>query len=306
MRLITRLDFDGIVCSVLLLERGIVDRFKFVHPKDVQDGLVDATADDVVANVPYIPGCGLWFDHHASEQERLELARLQFEGMSGPSPSAAQVIWDYYGGAKAFDSRFIPLLAAVNKSDSADLTREEILNPSGWILLSYIADPRTGLGRFTDHRINHFEMGRSLIEHCRTKTVDEILELPDIKERVVRYYRQQRLFEDMLRRCCQPCGNLIVTNLMEEQTIYAGNRFLVFALYPEQNIEIRVLWGKGQQNVVFAVGHSIVNRTSRTNVGKLMLAFGGGGHEKVGSCQILAAEWPRVLDELVHRIRQDG
>jgi nanoRNase/pAp phosphatase (c-di-AMP/oligoRNAs hydrolase) len=306
MRIITRLDFDGIVCSVLLLEKGIVDRFKFVHPKDVQDGLVEATADDVVANVPYIPGCGLWFDHHASERERLEFSKLEFKGASCAAPSAAQVIWDYYGGENSFGARFLPLLAAVNKSDSADLTIEEILNPSDWILLSYMADPRTGLGRFTDHRINHFEMAKSLIDHCRSKTVDEILQLPDIRERVVRYFDQQRLFGEMLKRCCRTCDNVIVTNLMDEPTIYAGNRFLVFALHPQQNIEVRVLWGKGQQNVVFAVGHSIVNRSSRTDVGKLMLEYGGGGHTKVGSCQIAAAEWPRVLDQLVTRLRDAG
>jgi nanoRNase/pAp phosphatase (c-di-AMP/oligoRNAs hydrolase) len=306
MRLITRLDFDGIVCSALLLEQKVIDRFLFVHPKDVQDGKVPATSDDVVANIPYIPGCGLWFDHHASEEERLRLDVLSFKGASRPAPSAAQVVWDYYGGERAFGSRFVPLLAAVNKSDSADLSREEILNPTGWILLSYIADPRTGLGRFNDFRIGHYPLMQEVIQQCRSMSAEEILAQPDVQERVVRYFEQQKLFEEMLRRCCKVYGNVLVTDLMNEPTIYAGNRFLVFALYPEQNIEIRLIWGKDKQNVVFAVGHSIVNRTSNTNVGKLMLAYGGGGHTKVGTCQVEVSEWERVLAELAERLRQDG
>jgi len=306
MRLITRLDFDGIVCSALLLEQNVIDRFLFVHPKDVQDGLVQATCDDVVANIPYIPGCGLWFDHHASEEERLRLDDLDFKGESRPAPSAAQVIWDYYGGEKAFGSRFMPLLAAVNKSDSADLTREEILNPSGWILVSFIADPRTGLGRFSDFKKPHYPLMQEVIQQCRTMSAEEILAQPDMHERVVRYFEQQKRFEDMLKRCCKAYGNVLVTNLMDEPTIFAGNRFLVYALYPEQNIEIRLIWGKDKQNVVFAVGHSIVNRTSKTNVGKLMLEYGGGGHTKVGTCQVEVSQWQRVLAELAERLRQDG
>jgi len=306
MRLVTRLDFDGIVCSVLLLEKGVIDCFKFVHPKDVQDGRVEATPDDVVANVPYIPGCGLWFDHHASEEERLELQKLEYRGSSRTAPSAAQVIWDYYGGVQSFGSRFLPLLWAVNKSDSAELTKEEILNPTGWILLSYLVDPRTGLGRFTDFRVDHQQFMMELIDYCRTKPIAEILELPDVKERADRYFDQQKQFEQMLKQSCQVCDNVIITNLLQQDTVHAGNRFLVFALYPRQNIELRILWGKGKQNVVFAVGHSILNRTCRTNVGSLMLQYGGGGHTKVGTCQIPVGQWQRIQSELVERIRQEG
>ncbi len=306
MRLITRLDFDGIVSSVLLLEKGVIDRYMFVHPKDVQDGRVKATADDVVANVPYIPGCGLWFDHHSSEEERLEFQKLEYKGLSRTAPSAAQVIWDYYGGVQGFGSRFLPLLWAVNKSDSAELTQEEILNPAGWILLSYLVDPRTGLGRFKDFRVDHQQFMLELIDHCRVKPIGEILELPDVKERTVRYLDQQKQFEEMLKKSCQVCDNVIVTNLLQEETVYAGNRFLVFALYPRQNIEVRILWGKGKQNVVFAVGHSIINRTCRANVGSLMLRYGGGGHAQVGTCQVPAGQWQQVQTELVEKLSQEG
>lgn len=306
MRLLTRSDFDGLASAVLLVENGIIDTYKFVHPKDVQDGKVAVTSNDVLANIPYVAGCGLWFDHHASEDERLEIEKLSFEGACRPAPSSAQVIWDYYGGEKTFKKHFLPLLDAVNKSDSGNLTREEILNPKGWILLSFLMDPRTGLGRFRDYRISNYQLMEDMIQYCRTKTDEDILLIPDVQERSKRYFKQQELFEEMLKRCCEIHGNVIITNLMNEETIYSGNRFLVFALYPEQNIEVRVMWGKNKKNVVFTCGHSILNRTSQTNVGKLMLEYGGGGHEKVGTCQVPIEDWERVLEEIVNRMQKDG
>lgn len=306
MRLLTRSDFDGLASAVLLVENGIIDTYKFVHPKDVQDGKVAVTSNDVLANIPYVAGCGLWFDHHASEDERLEIEKLSFEGACRPAPSSAQVIWDYYGGEKTFKKHFLPLLDAVNKSDSGNLTREEILNPKGWILISFLMDPRTGLGRFRDYRISNYQLMEDMIQYCRTKTDEDILLIPDVQERSKRYFEQQELFEEMLKRCCEIHGNVIITNLMNEETIYSGNRFLVFALYPEQNIEVRVMWGKNKKNVVFTCGHSIVNRTSQTNVGKLMLEYGGGGHEKVGTCQVPIEDWERVLEEIVNRMQKDG
>ncbi|MCP4677926.1 MAG: exopolyphosphatase [Deltaproteobacteria bacterium] len=306
MRLMTRSDFDGLACAVLLVEKGIVDGYNFVHPKDIQDGKVEVTSNDVLANVPYVPGCGLWFDHHMSEEDRLEIDNIEFEGASHSAPSAAQVIWDYYGGEKTFGAHFNPLLEAVNKTDSANLTKEEILDPSGWILLSFVMDPRTGLGRFKDYRISNYQLMEELIQYCRTMKVEEILELPDIKERTKRYFEHQELFKDMLKWSCQIHGNVIVTDLKEVDTIFCGNRFLVYGMYPKQNIEVRVMWGKDQQNIVFACGHSILNRTSKTNVGKLMLEHGGGGHEKVGTCQVPTGNWKQDLENIVARMQKDG
>ena len=306
MRLLTRSDFDGLACGVFLVEKGVVDEYKFVHPKDIQDGKIEVTSNDVLANVPYVSGCGLWFDHHTSESERLEIENLDFEGETRPAPSCAQVIWDYYGGEESFGKDLLPQLEAVNKSDSGNVTSEEILNPKGWVLLSFIMDPRTGLGRFGDYRISNYQLMEEMIQYCRTKTVDEILQIPDVQERVKRYFDQQDLFKDMLNRCCIVKDNVIITNLINEETIYSGNRFLVYALYPNQNIEIRVIWGKSKQNVVFNVGHSILNRTSRTNVGKLMLTYGGGGHEKVGTCQVPIEDWERLMGEIVDQMRKDG
>ena len=306
MRLLTRSDFDGLACAVLLEEMGIIDEYEFVHPKDVQEGKVKVTSNDVMANTPYASGCGLWFDHHVSESERLEFKELDFNGESRPAPSAAQVIWDYYGGDKVFKKELKPLMEAVNKSDSGNLTVDEILHPKGFILLSYVMDPRTGLGRYKDYRISNYQLMEDMIKYCRTMTADDILEIPDIKERVDRYYEHEVLFKEMLKRCCEIDKNIIVTNLMNEEDISCGNRFMVYALYPDQNIEIRVMWGREKENVVFTCGHSIINRSSRTNVASLMLKYGGGGHEKVGTCQVIEDFWEEVLQELIEQMKKDG
>lgn len=306
MRLLTRSDFDGLASAVFLVEKGIVDEYKFVHPKDVQDGKVEVSANDVMANIPYVSGCGLWFDHHASEEERLEIEKLDFEGDCRPAPSAAQVIWDFYGGEETFGKHFLPLLEAVNKSDSGNLTQEDILNPDGWILLSFVMDPRTGLGRFSHFRISNYQLMEDMIQYCRTQSADEILRIPDVRERTKMYFEQQELFRNMLKRCCQTKESIIITDLLKEETIYSGNRFLVYALFPDQNIELRIMWGRQKQNVVFTCGHSILNRTSETDVGKLMLEFGGGGHQKVGTCQIPSEDWEQARDEIVGRILADA
>lgn len=308
MQLITRSDFDGLVCAVLLVEAGVVDKFKFVHPKDVQDGAVEVTENDVLANVPYVKGCGLWFDHHSSEDERLLLEEdFHFKGGSRPAPSCARVIYDYYSGAERFaklDKN--GLMAAVDKSDSGDLELEDIRNPKGWILLSFVMDPRTGLGRFRDYRIGNYQLMEDMIGYCRTMAAEQILELPDVKERVDRYFAQQKLFEETLKSNTRVDGNVIITDFREVQEIPSGNRFTIYALYPEQDISILVLWGKEKRNTVFTMGHSITNRGSLTDVGSVMLRHGGGGHEKVGTCQVKIEDTDRVLADLVKRAKTAG
>ena len=226
MKLITRSDFDGLACAVLLEEKGLVDEYLFVHPKDVQDGKVEVTENDILANIPYAPGCGLWFDHHTSEIDRNTIKDLDFEGAVSPEPSCAQVIWDYYGGKDSFGEHLTELLEAVNKSDSADFLLEEILFAEGWVLLSFIMDPRTGLGLYSDYKISNYQLMMDLIKYCRTMKIDEILEIPDIKERVVRYNEHQILYKDMLRRCSKVERNVVVTNLLNEEVIYCGCRWI--------------------------------------------------------------------------------
>ncbi|HXE73423.1 MAG TPA: exopolyphosphatase, partial [Candidatus Nitrosotenuis sp.] len=285
MRLLTRSDFDGLACAVLLQEMGLVDEMKFVHPKDLQDGKVEVNKNDILANVPYVEGCGLWFDHHTSELDRGSLNK-NFEGESRPAPSAARVIWEYYGGEDRFRPELNQLLGAVDKADSAQFTAEEILNPTGWVLLSFVMDPRTGLGRYKDYRISNYQLMEDLIGYCRTMTIDQILEQPDVKERVNRYLEHRPLFEQMVKENTEIHGNVIVTDLRGVDPIYCGNRFLIYALYPEQNASIWIVSGKQNQNCVFALGKSILNRTCRTNIGTLCRQFGGGGHEASGTCQV--------------------
>ncbi|WP_028314340.1 exopolyphosphatase [Desulfatibacillum aliphaticivorans] len=306
MRILTRSDFDGLGCAVLLKEVGMMDDIKFVHPKDIQDGLVQVTSDDILANIPYVPGCGMWFDHHSSEEERK--LHGEFEGSCDPNaPSAARVIYDYYGGKEKFsDPHFDELIAAVDKADSADFTADEILNPSGWVLLSFVMDPRTGLGRYHDYRISNYALMLDMIDYCRSKSIDEILEVPDVQERTMRYFEQDALFRGMIDQKAVVRGNVIVLDLRDQEEIYTGNRFLVYSMFPDQNISIQVIWGFQRQNIVMTCGHSIINRTSKTNVGSLCLKYGGGGHEKVGTCQVPIEKADAILEEIIAQMNQDG
>jgi len=308
MRLLTRSDFDGLACAVLLVEAGIVDEYKFVHPKDVQDGVIEVTKNDVLTNIPYVPGCGLWFDHHSSETERLKLEEeFHFEGDSRPAPSCARVIYDYYGGAAKFSKLDeTGLMAAVDKSDTADFTLEEVQNPRGWVLLSFIMDARTGLGRYRDYTISNYQLMEDMIQYCRRMNADEMLEIPDVQERVDRYFEQEPEYEEMIRRNSRADGNVVIVDLHNLEEILSGNRFKEYVLFPEQNISIRVIWGFRKQNMVFTVGHSIINRTSKTNVGSLMLKYGGGGHQKVGTCQVPVDRWETLLGEIVGQMKADG
>lgn len=304
MRLLTRSDFDGLACAVLLKDAEVIDDRTFVHPKDLQDGIIEVTENDVLANVPYVEGCGLWFDHHSSEEERLKLDG-RYRGSSRPAPSAARVIYDYYGGKEKF-GHLEELMAAVDKADSARFTVEEVLNPEGWVLLSFIMDPRTGLGRFRDYRISNYQLMDDLIDHCRSRNIEEIMNLQDVQERVIRYFEQNELYKEMIKNHTRVDGNVVITDLRGVDVIYSGNRFLIYSMYPEQNISIWIVDGRNRQNCVFAVGHSIISRTSNTNVGSLMLKYGGGGHGAVGTCQVPYEDAGRVLEELVASIKKDG
>jgi nanoRNase/pAp phosphatase (c-di-AMP/oligoRNAs hydrolase) len=283
MRLITRSDFDGLACGALLLEAGIIDTYTFAHPKDLQDGLVPVTENDCLANVPYVPGCGLWFDHHSSEHERTNLAG-QYKGESRIEDSCARIIYDYYGGRERFP-QFDDLMEAVDKVDAGKLTREEILNPTGWILVGYLMDPRTGLGRFRNFTISNYQLMEKLLVCCRTMTTEEILAMPDIQERITLYNEQTEKFKEMVAKYTKIKKDVIITDLRGVDPIYTGNRFLIYSLYPEQNISAWIVSGRGGKGCAVAVGYSIINRTSNVDVGKLMLKFGGGGHHMVGTCQ---------------------
>lgn len=300
-RLITRSDFDGLACAVLLKEMNMISEIKFVHPKDMQDGLIEVTARDITTNLPYVPGVHLAFDHHSSETIRNE--NIQQNHIIDPlAPSAARVVYNYFGGFDRFASISKEMMEAVDKADSAQFSMNDVLNPKGWTLLSFLMDARTGLGRFKDFNISNYELMMHLIDYCKHHSIEEILELPDVKERVDLYFDQSSKFKDQIKRCATVYNNLVVLDLRNEETIYAGNRFTIYALFPECNISIHTMWGLKQQNTVFAVGKSIFNRTSKTNIGELMLKYGGGGHKNAGTCQINKAVADDVLKELIAQI----
>src|SRR4051794_9494454 len=304
-RLVTRSDFDGLVCAALLKELDMLDDIKFVHPKDMQDGKVEITESDITTNLPYVPSAYLSFDHHASESERVENGKPNHVIVPS-ADSAARVVYDYFGGVERFPRISHEMMEAVDKADSAQFSKDEILEPHDWILLSFLMDPRTGLGRFRDFRISNYQLMMQLIDQCVELSIEEILKTPDVAERVNLYRGHSQAAVRQIQACTEGKDNLLVLDLRDEEVIHPTNRFMVYAMYPDTNISMHVLWGLKQQNTVFATGKSIVNRTSRTNVGSLMLQYGGGGHEAAGTCQVPNPDAQRVRAELVERITQDG
>jgi len=305
-RLVTRSDFDGLVCGVLLKELDLIDEITFVHPKDMQDGKIAISARDITTNLPYVPGCHLAFDHHSSELER-NGTRLPANYVIDPKAlSAARVVWRHFGGEARFPRVKEDLMRAVDKADAAQFSRDDILNPTGWTLLSFLMDSRTGLGRFRNFGVSNYQLMMSLVDACAKHGVEEVLGLPDVAERVKLYREHQGPFKEQLRRTSTVHKNLVEVDLRNEETIYAGNRFVVYALNPGCNISMHVMWGREKKNVVFAIGKSILNKTSKTHVGTLCLTYGGGGHDAAGTCQVDADKAEGTRKELIAQITKDG
>ncbi|MDJ1176968.1 exopolyphosphatase [Roseofilum capinflatum] len=301
-RLVTRSDFDGLVCGVLLKELNLIDEIKFVHPKDMQDGKIEISDRDITTNLPYVPGAHLVFDHHLSETLRIDSKPDNYI-IDPDAPSAARVVYNYYGGKGKFPQISEEMMSAVDKADSAQFSAEEILNPTDWVLLNFIMDARTGLGRFREFRISNYQLMMELIDYCKAHSIDEILALPDVQERVNLYQEQQEQFKQQLQRCSQTYNHLVVIDLRKEETIYAGNRFMIYAQNPDCNISMHIMWGLKQQNTVFAVGKSILNKTSTVNIGELMLQYGGGGHANAGTCQIDNDKAEQIKAELIDKLQ---
>jgi hypothetical protein len=295
MRLLTRSDFDGICCAVLLKELGLMTEMVYAHPKDLQDGKVPVTENDILANVPFVPGCGLWFDHHSSEMERNDLEG-KYEGLSKEAPSAARVIAEYYGDEKL--AKFEELLKYVDKIDSAQLSQEEILDPTGWILLGFLCDPRTGLGYHKSFTISNLQFVHNLVEMIGEMTIEEILAHPDTKERSDLYFESTEKAKKFYKTCTWMDGPIVISDFRIAGMAPPSNRFLIYSLYPEANLSIRMIDGKDGEFVSFSVGYSILNRTATVDVGSLMLKYGGGGHKVVGTCQVPYEEAEDALHEM--------
>jgi nanoRNase/pAp phosphatase (c-di-AMP/oligoRNAs hydrolase) len=303
-RLVTRSDFDGLVCAVLLKKLDLIEDIKFVHPKDMQDGKIAVSDRDITTNLPYVEGVHLAFDHHSSET--LRVGQRDNHVIDPEAPSAARVVYRHYGGKERFPEIPDEMMEAVDKADSAQFSIEEILHPTGWVLLNYIMDSRTGLGRFRDFRISNYELMMELIDACLELPVERILQIPDVKDRVDLYVEHADKFVEQVKRCASVHGKLVVLDLRKEEIIYAGNRFMIYALFPQCNISIHVMWGMKKQNTVLATGKSIIDRSSKTNVGEEMLEYGGGGHDAAGTCQVDNDKADAVLAELIQKINADG
>lgn len=301
-RLLTRSDMDGLVCAVLLKELGLLGEIVFHHPKDMQDGKVAVTERDILTNLPYVPGCGLCFDHHASEGLRNGGRDTPNYILDVHAKSAARVVYDHYGGKARFASISDEMMQAVDKADSAGFNRQDVLQPAGWELLSFLMDARTGLGRFRSFRVSNYQLMMLLIDRCRDLPIADILALPDVKERVDLFFEQHALFREQLRRVARVHGNLVVLDLREEETIYAGNRFVVYAMFPQCDISMHVMWGREKMNTVYTVGKSIFDRGNPMDVGSLMLAHGGGGHPAAGTCQGANETAEAMKQELIEQI----
>lgn len=304
-RLVTRSDFDGLVCAVLLKHLNLVDEIKFVHPKDMQDGKVDISSRDITTNLPYVAAAHLVFDHHLSETIR-NTGNRPNHIIDATAPSAARVVWKHYGGHECFPREWDEMMTAVDKGDAAQFNRDEVLDPKDWDLLNFLMDARTGLGRFREFRISNYALMMDLIDYCSNHTIKDIMALPDVKERVDLYFEQESKFKEQIKNCATVHQNLVVLDLRNEEVIHAGNRFVIYALFPQCNISIHVMWGLKQQNTVFATGKSIFDRSSKTNVGELMLEYGGGGHQAAGTCQVSNEKAEATLKALIARITADG
>ncbi|MFZ4730772.1 MAG: exopolyphosphatase [Pseudanabaena sp.] len=304
-RLITRSDFDGVVSAVLLKELDMIDEILFVHPKDVQDGKVEVCDRDILTNLPYIEGAYLVFDHHMSETMRI-YDTPENHIIEGEAPSAARVVYNYYGGKLKFPQISQAMMLAVDKCDSGQFDIDDILHPKEWVLLSFLMDSRTGLGRFREFTISNYALMMELVDAFRSMTIEEIMELPNVKERVELFFVQQEIFKRQIQSCAEVHDKLVIVNLQNEETIYAGNRFMIYALYPDCNISIHQMWGRQQQNSVFAVGKSVLNRTCPINIGELMLRYEGGGHANAGTCQIDNEQAEEVKQELIDIITRNN
>jgi nanoRNase/pAp phosphatase (c-di-AMP/oligoRNAs hydrolase) len=299
MRLVTRSDFDGLVTAVLLKKLNMIDEMKFVHPKDMQDGIIEITENDILTNVPYVPGCGMWFDHHASEVKRAQEEGFVYKGETRLADSAARVVYEHFGGREKFGPGLDSLMAGVDKADAAKFSKEDILDPKGWDLLSFIMDARTGLGRYRDYTISNYQLMEKLVDLCATSTEEQVLQDPDVQERVSKYHELDTSFCAMLQEHTKTVGNVIITDLRDVEPIFPGNRFMIYALFPEQDVSLWIVDGFKKQNVSIACGHSIINKSCTTHVGHLMREYGGGGHQAAGTCQVAYDDAATTIDEIV-------
>jgi hypothetical protein len=298
MRLVTRGDLDGLTSAVIITSSEAIEEVVLIHPQDITDKRFEVRGGDILANLPYHPSCGKWFDHHLLTQSN-ERPPEKFEGRYGLAPSAARVVFEYYLEKNPKISSYETLLLETDRLDSAQLNIDDVLDPQGYILLGYTLDPRTGLGAFQDYFMK-------LLAWLKEKPLEEILKEPAVDERVVHLKEQDRRFREETTAHSRRDGNVVITDFRGLQPLPIGNRFIVYTLFPQANISVRLHAGPSPDRVAAAVGHSIFNRTSRTNVGELMSRYGGGGHKGAGTCLLPASHVDALVAEMVGIMKKDG
>ena len=301
--LYTRSNFDGLVCAALLKEIGLIDEVKFVHPKDVQDGKIQLGETDITASLPYCSGVYMAFDHHSSEAVRTKEVKENYI-IEPAAPSSARIIYEYFGGEDRFSSNLHDLMEAVDKADCTNFSENDVLNPEGWVFLNYLMDPRTGLGRFRNFNISNYNLMLKLVDLCPKKSITEIMEDPDVRERIALYNEEQEQFKEQIKRCTKVDGNIAILDVRNEEVIHVGNRFMVYALFPECNVSVHIFYGKQNQNTVFAVGKSIINRSCPIDIGAMMYEYQGGGHMNAGTCQVDNDKADETLKSIINNIKK--
>jgi len=296
MRLVTRGDLDGVTAAVLLTSMETVTEIELIHPQDITDGKFEIRDGDLMANLPYHPQAALWFDHHQLTASNLR-PTAGYRGRHQIAPSVARVIYEYYASEKLH--RFAHLVDETDRFDSAHLTREDVLDPKGVILLGFTIDSRTGLGRFKEYF-------QDLVEWLKVLPLEQVLEKPEVRRRVELITTQNAAFLGLLRAHSRQAGNVVLTDFRDTSPAPVGNRFLVYTLFPETNVSLRVQWGPEKKFAAVTLGHNIFNRTSKANCGQICSDYGGGGHRGAGACTLEPATADAKIMEIVARLQREG
>jgi len=285
---------DGLVSAVLITSMEDVNSLALIHPQDITDNKFEVREGDILVNLPYHPNCAMWFDHHELTDNNRKPPKV-FKGRHAILPSVARVVYEYYQAEKL--KHFEPLIAETDRFDSAQLTSEDISDPRGAILLGFTIDPRTGFGIDKD-----FFM--TLVELLKTSALDVVLRSPEVARRVNIYLENDFKFLQVLNDHTRIDKNVIITDFRKISSIPVGNRFLIYTLYPECNVSVRIQWGPRQEFVATTIGYSILNRTCKTDIGRLCSEYGGGGHKGAGACTLDPVSADSKLDEIIKKLKE--
>ena len=293
MRLVTRGDLDGVTSAVLITTMEDIGPIELIHPQDITDNKFEITPGDIMANLPYHPAAAMWFDHHELTASNAK-PPANFKGRHAIAPSVARVICDYYSSEKL--GRFEHLVGETDRFDSARLDIKDITDPRDVILLGFTIDSRSGMGSFKDYFNN-------MVVWLKTLPLDKVLEQPEVQRRVKLLRENNAAFLKLLREHSKSDGNVVVTDFRPVERVPVGNRFLVYTLFPETNVSVRVQWGPDKKFAAVTLGHNIFNRTCSANCGHICSDFGGGGHKGAGACPLPPDKADGMIAEIIRRLK---